>query len=90
LASRATPSAVSDRGEKERRRYAIAPVAHRVEYRGTKSGRLRNDDAGVEIRGEGEKREEERAYTFPVTLRYKESNSSGEIPVNVNAGSAVR
>lgn len=32
----------------------------------------------------------ERAHTFPVTLRYKESNPSGEIPVNVNAGSAVR
>jgi len=30
------------------------------------------------------------ARTFPVTLRYKESNSPGEIHVNVNAGSAVR
>lgn len=71
---------------------AIASVAHRIEYPGTKSGRHRSDDAGVEIGRLGNRREVGggRARTFPVTLRYKENNPSGEIPVNVNAGSAVR
>jgi len=98
------PSVISEdeRGRK-RERYAIAPVAHHVEYPGTnstKSRQLRNDDAApapgwkyggkpngrMGMGGTGGKQ----ARTFPVTLRYKESNSPGEIHVNVNAGSAVR
>lgn len=37
--------------ERERVRYAIAAVAHRVEYPGTKSERLRNGDARLEHGG---------------------------------------
>lgn len=49
------PSIISeDERARKRERCAIAPVAHRVEYPGTKSEQLRNDDAGVEIRGKTE------------------------------------
>jgi len=41
-------------------------------------------------KGWGGEERGKQARTFPVTLRYKESNPSGEIHVNVNAGSAVR
>lgn len=51
-----------DERARRRERCAIAPVAHRVEYPGTKSEQLRNDDAGVEILGVGAKTERENRH----------------------------
>lgn len=68
-----------------------------VEIRGkpngrTDTGRRRGGGGGGGgLRGGGRRKSwGKQARTFPVTLRYKESNPSGEIHVNVNAGSAVR